>query len=297
MSLPDDFQHRPWFDSPPWWCPIHCPKPDNVRFCGIILRAYVRAFVFFSGPFPSMFFTFLALDTRRARLSLFLFVHPRDNKESRQVEIAQFHLSWEAKEMIRLKLQFGKLVEHLKTKTWSNWEPSNSYRMMGISCHLCACAGNANNCYTVICKYMYIYKGHLQKKTATALEYPYIWKQTSFSDSTKPIKHRNASAPNGISTLRIPTMRFKIKLPSSTSLVVLEHAGTVFTNQTPKAFWECTRWFQIGNGLISRGVYACCFGLRIMGSCDQPHETWQSNGITWAIFVDPLNMYFKLARV
>lgn len=56
-----------------------------------------------------MFIFFLALDTRRARLSLFLFVHPRDNKESRQVEIAQFHLSWEAKEVIRLKLQFGKL--------------------------------------------------------------------------------------------------------------------------------------------------------------------------------------------
>ena len=109
MSLPDDFQHRPWFDSPPWWCPIHCPKPDNVRFRGIILRAYVCAFVFVQDLFlPCLHVFFSTRHTARPSLA-FLFVHPRDNKESRQVEIAQFHLSWEAKEVIQLKLQFGKL--------------------------------------------------------------------------------------------------------------------------------------------------------------------------------------------
>lgn len=62
----------------------------------------VRLFLFRTFSFNVFIFYFLS--TR-----FFLFVHPRDNKESRQVEIAQFHLSWQAKEMIRLQLQFGKL--------------------------------------------------------------------------------------------------------------------------------------------------------------------------------------------
>lgn len=125
---------------------------------------------------------------------------------------------------------------------------------MGISCRLGACAGSAYNCYTVVCVYIYIYKGHLQK--------------TSFSDSTEPIKHRNAS----VAWMPLPRMGYQRRgsqpCDSRSNCLPQHHWWSwnmlelFFTNQTPKAFWECTRWFQIGNGLILRGgsmlaVLAC----------------------------------------